>query len=236
MGPRGDPAVILAIPALNRPDLLRRCLASIDTDVERLLVIDNSPDGSMGDVAEEAGAEVIDVGTNLGVAASWNLAIKANPSASWWAIANVDIEFGPGDLDMLARHMARPEPAVGTLYGFGAFGINAECVERVGWFDENFAPIYAEDADYEYRCALSGVEIRHLPSATRHLEGGSVTYRSDDRYARANARTYPANLAYYQAKWGGPLRGGEVFTTPFDAGGSPADWTLHLRRLRDQRW
>lgn len=227
---------VLAIPGLNRPDLLTRCLASIDVEVCRLLVIDNSRDGSIGDAAEAFGAEIIDVGANLGVAASWNLAIKANPTAPWWAIANVDIEFAPGDLGMLVRHMARPEPAVGCLAAFGAFGINAECIERVGWFDENFAPIYCEDADYEYRCALMGVEIRHLPSATGHAEGGSVTYRSDDRYARANARTYPANVAYYEAKWGGPLRGGERFTTPFDAGGSPADWTLHLRRLRDQQW
>ena len=43
---------LLAIPILNRPDLLEACVASIDADVGRLLIIDNSPTGGMGDVAE----------------------------------------------------------------------------------------------------------------------------------------------------------------------------------------
>jgi GT2 family glycosyltransferase len=225
---------VLAIPALNRPDLLRRCLASIDVPVDRLFVIDNSPDGSMGQVADEAGVEVIDVGANLGVAASWNLAIKANAQAPWWAFANVDTEFGPGDLARLDAAMA--ENDVACLRRFAAFGLSAAVVEKVGLFDENFAPIYCEDADYEYRCRLAGVWIVDLPSGTQELEGGSVSYRSDPRLAERNAQTYPANVAYYEAKWGGPLRGGERYTTPFDRGGSIADWTLDVRRLREQAW
>lgn len=227
---------VLGIPALNRPDLLVRNLESINAPVGRLFVIDNSPDGSMGDQAEACGVEVIDVGHNLGVAASWNLIVQANPSAPWWAIANVDQTFAPGDLERLADLMADPTPRIGCLFRFGAFGINAACIERVGFFDENFHPIYCEDADYEYRCRLSDVPIVDLPSGTQELEGGSVTYRSDPAYATRNAATYPANVAYYEAKWGGPLRGGERYTTPFDRGGSVADWTLDLARLRDQSW
>ena len=227
---------VLGIPALNRPDLLRRHIASIDVPIERLFVIDNSPDGSMGDAADELGVEVVDVGCNLGVAASWNLIMQANPAAAWWMIANVDQEYGLGDLELLATEMVDREPKVACLFRFGAFGINAAALDRVGWFDENFAPIYCEDADYEYRCQLAGVPIIDLPSKTRELDGGSVTYRSDLRYARRNAATYPANVAYYEAKWGGPLRGGERFATPFDRGGSVADWTLDARRLRDNAW
>jgi UDP-glucose 4-epimerase len=141
---RGVVIPVLAIPALNRPDLLRRHLASIDVEVGRLFVIDNSPDGSMGDVASELGIEVVDVGHNLGVAASWNLAIKITPSAPWWLLANVDQEYAPDDLERLARDMADPEPRIACLYRFGAFGINAAAVERAGWFDENFVPIYCE--------------------------------------------------------------------------------------------
>lgn len=222
---------VLGIPGLNRPDLLRRCLASLDVPVERLVVIDNSADGSIGDAA--GGAQVIDPGWNLGVAASWNLIMKTAPNAPWWAIVNLDVTFAPGDLARLAAAMT-PEPKVACLLRFGAFGINRACLDAVGWFDENFHPIYCEDCDYEYRCRLAGVPIIDLPSGTQHLEGGSVALH--DGHVRDNARTFPANHTYYQAKWGGPVRGGEVYRTPFDRGGWLGDWTLDPARLREQTW
>jgi GT2 family glycosyltransferase len=221
---------VLAIPALNRPDLLRQCLASIDEPVGRLLVIDNSPDGSM----DPGGVEVIRVGANLGVAASWNLALKANPQAPWWAIASVDVEFGAGDLGRLAMFMERPEPTVGCLLRFGAFGLNRAALDSVGFFDESFHPIYCEDCDYEYRCKLAGVPIVDVGSGTVHLESGSVSLHAG--HTADNARSFPANHDYYRAKWGGPVRGGEVFTTPFDRGGSIRDWTLDPARLRELAW
>lgn len=225
---------VLAIPALNRPDLLRECLASIDEPVGRLIVIDNSADGSMGEAADGCGAEVIDTGHNLGVAASWNLAMQVAPNAPWWCHVGVDTRFTPGDLACLEEAMTDPAPQVACLFRFGAFGINQACLDRVGWFDENFHPIYCEDADYEYRCRLANVPIRDLPSGTVHAEGGSVSLRSG--HERDNATTYPANLAYYEAKWGGPLRGGERYETPFARGGSVGDWTLDPRRIRDLQW
>ncbi len=51
-----------------------------------------------------------------------------------------------------------------------------------------------------------------------------------------NARTYPANRAYYRAKWGGELRGGETFTSPFNRGGPVSEWSLDIDRLRDNDW
>lgn len=225
---------VLAIPGLNRADLLARCLASIDTEVQRLLIIDNSADGRIADVAEELDAEIIETGANLGVAASWNLAIKANPQARWWAIAGLDTEFGPGDLERLADFVDRDDPVVACLLRFGAFGLNRAALDEVGWFDENFHPIYCEDCDYEYRCRLAGVPIVDLPSATVHLEGGSVALH--DGHRDDNARSFPANHAYYNAKWGGSIRGGEVYTSPFNRGGSIRDWTLDPARLRELAW
>ncbi len=225
---------VLAIPGLNRPDLLARCLASIDEPVERLIVIDNSADGAIGDVAAEWNADIIDAGTNLGVAASWNLALKAAPLAPWWAIVGLDTEFAPGDLQRLATAMEDPAPRVACLFRFGAFGLNQACLDRVGWFDENFHPIYCEDCDYEYRCHLAGVPVIDLPSGAAHLEGGSVSLHAGHR--DDNARTFPANHAYYQAKWGGPVRGGETFRSPFNRGGPVTEWTLDPARLREMAW
>lgn len=229
---------VLAFPVIGRFDLLERAIASIDHQVERLLVIDNSSHG-LGDAIEAVCPPTVGdlcvtrPPSNLGFSGSVNHVIKTHPTASWWCIANADIVFGPGDLANLDRVMAEPGPKWVGINDWRVFGLSAAVVERVGFFDENFHPCYCEDADYEYRCSLAGVPWGAIPGTTTHER--SVTIK-EARYAARNAQTYPANRAYYREKWGGELRGGETFTTPFDRGGSVADWTLDLRRLRDQQW
>lgn len=254
---------VLAVPVINRPDLLARCIASIDHAVARLVVIDNSPTGGMADVVDAnvpdcvADWFVTEPPANLGVAASWNLAIRTHPDAPWWCIANADTEFGPGDLARLAQEIERPRQSVaggrgaigaealetatslperwvGVNSDWRVFGLSRAAVRAVGLFDENFHPIYDEDADYERRCSLAGVPWYFIDGTSTHA--GSAAIRSDERYARANARTHPANDAYYLAKWGGYPRNGERFTTPFDSGAPLSAWTLDIDRLRDQAW
>lgn len=230
---------LLAVPVINRPDLLAAMLRSIDHPVGRLLVIDNSPASEMATTALQAAPEcvaditVTEAPWNLGVAASWNLALKAGASEPFVVIASNDVTFAPGDLARLAE--AAPGPQVVMLREFGAFSVSPEVVERVGLFDENYHPIYAEDCDYRWRASLVGVPVIDLPSGTVHVDGGSLCYRSDPTYAQANGRTYPANVAYHRAKWGG-LPWHEVYRTPFDAGGDVRDWRLDVSRLRTQRW
>jgi GT2 family glycosyltransferase len=223
---------VVGVPVINRPDLLLRFLDSIDT-AWPVVVIDNSPGPEIIEALADRGVDLMCPSSNLGVAASWNLIIRMHPDADWWCIANADAELGRGDLERLASEMAKPGPRwVGINGDWRVFGINAECIERAGWFDENFHPIYCEDADYEYRCRLAGVPAYSIAGAASHV--GSAAIRSG--YAAANARTYPANVAYFEAKWGGRLRGGETFATPFNRGGSIRDWTLDLARLRDLSW
>ena len=74
----------------------------------RLVIIDNSPTGGMGDVAEAAMPAnvrelwVTEPPGNLGYTASVNFAIRTHPKAPWWCIANADTVFAAGDLDRLA--------------------------------------------------------------------------------------------------------------------------------------
>jgi GT2 family glycosyltransferase len=223
---------VIGVPVINRPDLLVRFLDSIDTDWP-VVVIDNSDDSEIIDELADRDVALVLPPSNLGVAASWNFIIRTHPHESWWCIANADTCLAPGDLNRLAAEMAKPGPRwVGMNGDWRVFGINAECVERVGWFDENFHPIYCEDADYERRCDLSDVSRYFIPGGATHE--GSAAIRSG--FARQNDRTYPDNRSYYESKWGGPLRGGEVYTTPFNRGGSVRDWTLDLARLRANAW
>lgn len=229
---------ILVVPHLNHPELLAEMLGSIDVPVGRLVIVDNAMSEEDSAYAVEASfpanTEVVQPGWNLGVAASWNLGIKVAPYAAWWAFANNDVTFAPDDLARLAEFMdAAHRPTIGMLVEFGAFAINAACLERIGWFDENYHPIYAEDADYRHRAELAGVDTAELPSTTRHA--GSMCFRDGPR-ARDNERTYPANVAYHVAKWGGPPWH-EVHATPFgDPKADIGEWKLDVRRLRDQAW
>ena len=230
---------VLAIPVLNRPDLLGACVASIDADVERLVIIDNSPTGGMGDVAEAAMPDnireiwVTEPPGNLGYTASVNFAIRTHPKAPWWCIANADTVFAAGDLDRLAASQEEPGPRWTGVVDWRVFGLNQAAVAAAGLWDECFFN-YCSDADYEYRCQLAGVPIVRLAGETTHI--GSVCYQGDPRYAAHNVRSYPIERRYYAAKWGGDLRGGERFTTPFDLGGDVRDWRLDVGRLAEEVW
>jgi GT2 family glycosyltransferase len=219
----------LIVPVLNRYDLLWDMIRSAEADAEigEIVIIDNG-----GLLIEGSPHRVVQPTLNLGVAASWNLGMKVTPNAPWWAIVNSDIEFAPGDLRGLAHHME----TVGSLAfieGFAAFGIDRGALDKVGWFDENFHPAYYEDNDWGYRAHLAGVERSGLASGVKHV--GSQTIGSSALYRQQNIRTFPANAAYYRAKWGG-LPGNEVFTTPFDAGGDLRSWQLDVGRLASQQW
>lgn len=217
---------VLIVPVLS-PGRLGDMLASIDVPVGLRLIIDN------GAGVTDADSHVVRLPHNIGVAASWNLGMKATIGAPWWTIVNDDIVFAPGDLGRLIDAMEAPSPRIGALDGFAAFGINHAALARVGWFDENYHPAYVEDCDYERRCALLDVPIIALPAGLHHERSSTIRH---PRWGAANDRTYPANLAYHRAKWGGDIRGGERFATPFDTGGSASDWTLDPDRLVAQAW
>lgn len=233
---------LLGVPVLNREDLAARMIASVDHPVEELLVVINAPTDKraiMAQVILEAAQPNKNIGRtvfsfpsfNLGCGGSWNHIIKHRPAGPWWLIVNADIEFGAGDLQRLAGRMEKYEgPLLATLFEFGAFGINAGCVDTVGWFDENLHPMYFEDNDYKRRMKFASVPYLEVSGTTRH--DTSSTIRSDETFAARNSETFQQNAAYYRQKWGG-LPGTEAFTVPFGGAGDPG---LSRRRLAEQSW
>ena len=221
-------APVLGIPVVSRPDLLRACLASIDLDV-RLVVIDNSGTGELGDVAAEYDALIAEPIANLGYTASVNHIIRSYPHEPYWLIANADTVFGPGDL---ARLCEDPGGWVGVNGDWRVFRLTAETVERVGFWDENFYN-YCSDADYERRCDLAGIDRHFIDGTTTHV--GSVAIQ-EARYGAHNRRSYPAEVAYYTRKWGVPVRGSGGYATPHDQGTHLGEWRADLSQLRQVSW
>lgn len=211
----------LIVPILTGTATLYAMLATIDYPVGDLVVIDNGagvePD-RIGDNGCIGRWHVITMPTNLGVASSWNLGIKATPFAPWWLIANYDILWNAGSLERLA---AASGPDRVTLSAgvppWCAFTIGEDVVERVGLFDEALHPAYFEDNDMARRCEAAGVEVRATDVTVTHHNSSTL----QAGYQVANAITYKANLDYYAAK-----REAEDY--------SPGAWSLSRRRA--QSW
>lgn len=219
---------VLAIPTLGKPHL-EQCLTSIDIPVRLLIIGNGEVDYCMLDEVTadwEYDYWVLDPPNNLGVAASWNLAIKCYPSEPSWLIANDDTVFAPDELQQL---LDDERDWVGVI-DWRVFKITAQAIERVGWFDEDFAPIYCEDADYERRCDLAGVRWGFIEGETTH--DGSACLRD---HRRDNDRTFPRNVQHYRDKWNVGVRGRGGYDTPFD-GRLPVAGGPSLRRLRAAVW
>lgn len=229
---------VLGVPILNRPDLASRMVRSIDYPVRELVVVVNGDEDNIIERVSDAAAfnpNVMSVlwcrpGFNLGCGASWNFIIRSRPAGPWWLIVNADITFAPGDLERLATDM-NEHGGFATLFEFGAFALDTKVVDTVGWFDENFHPMYYEDRDYERRLSLAGIVERHLASGTIH--DTSSTIHSDARLALRNGQTFADNGQYFITKWGNHPRNANLYDQPFNGGPCP----VSLRqRLVHQAW
>ena len=221
---------VLGVPYITRSDLFIETIVSINHPVDKIVVVDNSADGTCPQVDE---AQYIKAHRNMGVSWAWNTIIKQSYEAKWWAISNSDLKYGPNDLKNLDEAMNDGHDLV-FVESMALFGISAKCVQTVGWFDEMFVPAYCEDNDYRWRAHLLGIDVHFIAPEYEHF--GSATIKSDLEFRAANSHSYPQNVKYYQRKWGGSM-GSEVYETPFNEGGSPRDCqTLDFNRLRALSW
>lgn len=190
---------VMVVPILTRPDLLDTMLDSVDYPVGTLVVIDNGH-ALPGDFAHRdwaLSAYVLRMPSNLGVATSWNLGIKATPHAPWWLIANFDVTWPTGSLARFDTKDARKVLRVAQASpAWCAFSIGEEVVQQVGLFDEYVHPAYGEDVDYEWRCEAAGVPVVQSDIPVHHRNSSTI----DSGYRAANNRTYMANVKYQAAK------------------------------------
>jgi hypothetical protein len=211
-------APVLGIPVINEPDLFRQCVESIDIPV-RLFVIDNST----GDVDVDwlpPDTHVFKAPSNLGVPASWNLIIKSFPQEDFWLIANADTVFAPGDLQRLID--STEYDWTGINGDLRCMKITFETLKTVGFFDENFYPIYCEDVDWGRRVRAAGLTVGSIQGETTHA--GSICLKD---YRTENDRTYADQKRYFHDKWSTTVDIGRDSTTF----GSKEPWNGNYRRV-----
>jgi GT2 family glycosyltransferase len=207
----------LTVPVLNRYDLLERMFESLDYDIQHLLVIDNNPD-SRGQATKPDCVERmtwLHMPSNLGVADSWNLAIKSFPHDDRWFFASNDMWYRPGDLERLSEATTDALTLSQHYPYFHTFAVGEAVIDRVGLFDARFYPAFFEDTDFKRRVELAGLPILTLDVAPGH--DNSSTLHSDPRFQARNADTFNRNQMLYSRKVAG-------MDTSFS-------WSLESRRL-----
>lgn len=207
----------LIVPVLNRFDLLKRMLESIDVNAT-VFVINNS--GAIQDDFEYDNPSIyvhwIELPSNLGVASSWNLGIKMLPFESRWFISSADCVFAPGDLELLQTAKRDALTLCDKFPHYQTFAIGDEVVNKVGLFDEALHPIYFEDNDYQRRITYAYLRVDRLPLQLGH--DNSSTINSDARLSLRNEVTFRNNQKYFEDK---------VNSGRFDEG----RWQLQIRRV-----
>lgn len=192
--------MILIAPVLNRYDLLQRMVSSVDYEVSDLLIIDNGGELDKLETPDSVKSlHILQMPTNLGVAASWNLGIKCFPHEPYWTITSADTVFNAGALEALAE--ASKSDALTLTASFPhyqAFSVGEQLVQKVGLFDESIYPIYFEDNDYQRRVTDAGFEIARAMVGVQH--DNSSTIKSDEHYAKRNSTTFLSNHQYFQDK------------------------------------
>jgi GT2 family glycosyltransferase len=204
----------IIIPVLNRYDLLERAIKSIDYPVKELLIIDNGGQSTLHDYPwfidrrHVKNYRVWSMPTNLGVAPSWNLGIKATPHAPGWILMNSDAAFEPGQLERF--HNDTTEEAIiftSATPGWSCVWIGASVVRKIGLFSECYVPAYFEDNDYEQRARNNAIPILISDAAVKH--DNSSTIKASPELAEKNERSFQANQTLHLERWqnGTPLTG-----------------------------
>lgn len=218
----------IIIPVLSRYDLLDRCIRSIRY-AGTVVVIDNGGklwddeprfwrlDGALSRVDE---VHIIRLPTNLGVASSWNLGIKATPFSDGWLFLNADAWFEPGAYDEFAKDCRSDAVTQAGVPPWCCTHIGREVIAEVGLFCEQYHPAYMEDVDWERRARILGVDFISSLAAVGH--DNSSTIKDDAALFERNAETHKANLELYHDRWARP-----------DERGVPVDleWSLDRRMM-----
>lgn len=206
--------ITLAIPTLNRFDLLARCIESAlagSVVPDHILVIDNSG----GQCPAFLGVEIVAGRQPQSVAKAWNDACAR--VGGDLILANDDITFAPDTIPALLMEAARNARAgiVSAIEGqrFSLFWLRYAAYLDMGGFDEGYQSAYFEDNHAARVLTVRGWELAVAHTAVGHV--GSATIQAfDAARTELHHEAFRANRARYIAIWGGPPHE-ERYTEPY---------------------
>lgn len=203
---------------VNRPDLIQRAVDSFPTLIDRLTLIDNSPDGAHMQIT---GTTTFRPPVPFTYAQSMNYILKDALERKVDFIIHFHSDaysINPNAVEELlffarkVRDEGRRWACLWSHYDL-LWIINPAALEDIGGWDTNL-PTYFGDQDARRRWALAGWEC-----IDTHIQGinheGSATINSDPKLQFINSQVFPLHRQYYIQKHGGEP-GHERYTVPFD--------------------
>jgi GT2 family glycosyltransferase len=187
---------MMVVPTLTRHDLLDRMLRSVDCRIGHLVVIDNSGRGIVGGSGPWERMTVLPMPSNLGVAASWNLAIRLAHREPWVLICSDDMWWPVNALHDFEQQSSEDALVVSQTWPhWCAFTIGMRVVQSVGLFDEGYYPAYFEDTDYERRMGRAGVLRQNGPAV--HHDNASTLNTPAEGFGHRSQKSYRENSVLY---------------------------------------
>jgi GT2 family glycosyltransferase len=204
---------VVAIPTLNRADLLNEALERYFEDFKdtHIAICDN---GNQQIITREENFMIYRPDKNMGVAKSWNMlmdyADKMN--ATHVLMLNDDILLGKTEHEI--KMVIRNNPDADFINSFSnwcSYILTVDVWKKAGKFDEEFFPAYFEDNSFDYKMTL----INAKKTWTSFLD--PLVYRNSMTIAKQpdlNNR-FAQNRAMYIDMWGG-LPTEEKYVTKFN--------------------
>ncbi len=182
----------ILIPHLAPDKNLDECLFTLKDQWPNIILVDNSKDSYCKNYQGEVG-EVHYHPENLGVARSWNIGLRKD--VDYIYIVSTCMRFPEGFQEILNF----PKDGYGaTFKHYGhLWEIGRKTIKRIGYFDTNFYPAYAEDNDYRRRLSLAGIELREFKTKAISI-GNALTIKSGKVKVNMHAMRQ-----HCLEKWGG---------------------------------
>lgn len=189
---------VLIVPVLTEHFRVDQMLNSFGGRIRDLVVVDNGPCDWFPQAQHAERIWHLRMPSNMGVAGSWNLGIKATPHAAGWMVVNHDVVFGGHAVEEFFALCSPENLVLGGKPPWSCFWLGSEVVKDVGLFHEGFHPAYFEDNDYQIRVQRKGFDIRHSLAAIFHRN--SSTLASSDKFRELNQATFEANRRLFEER------------------------------------
>jgi GT2 family glycosyltransferase len=205
--------LVVAIPTINRADLLNEALAKYFEDFKdtHIAICDN---GNQDILTREENFMIYRPTENLGVSGSWNMLMDYSEKlgATHVLILNDDIYLGrtQHEVKMIIKNNPTAD-FINSFQNWCSFILKIDMWKKVGGFDTEFFPAYFEDNSFDYKMTIADAK----KSWTSFLD--PIVYRNSMTIAKdptLNSR-FMQNRQMYIDMWGG-LPTQEKFITKFN--------------------
>jgi GT2 family glycosyltransferase len=205
--------LVVAIPTINRADLLNEALAKYFEDFKdtHIAICDN---GNQDIITREENFMIYRPQENLGVAKSWNMLMDYSEKigATHVLMLNDDIYLGKSetDLALLIKNNLDAD-FINSFHNWCSYILRVDIWKKAGMFDEEFFPAYFEDNSFDYKMTLVGAK----KTWTSFLD--PIVYRNSMTIAKDSTlnQKFMQNKQMYIEMWGG-LPTEEKYLTKFN--------------------